>query len=158
MRIPLLALVVALIGAAHAAELSGRVVGIADGDTLTLLVPGNVQEKIRLSGIDAPEKGQPYGEASKQALSGLVFGKDVVVDWGKRDRYGRIVGKVMIDGRDACLDQVRAGLAWHFKRYENEQPPADRLSYAAAEAAARSAKAGLWVDPAPVAPWDWRKK
>lgn len=158
MRIALLALIVALSVSAGAAELAGRVVGVTDGDTITLLAPGNVQEKIRLSGIDAPEKGQPYGEASKQALSGMVFGKDVVVDWAKRDRYGRIVGKVLVGGRDANLDQVRAGLAWHFAKYASEQPPEDRASYAAAEVAARAAHVGLWVDPAPVAPWDWRKK
>lgn len=151
-------LIVVLAGSATAAELTGRVVGVTDGDTITVLVPGNVQEKIRLAGIDAPEKAQPFGSVSKQHLSDQVFDRQVVVDWAKRDRYGRIVGKVMVDGRDACIEQVRAGLAWHFKRYENEQTPEDRVSYAAAEEAARAAKSGLWVDPAPVAPWDWRKR
>jgi endonuclease YncB( thermonuclease family) len=147
-----------LMNNAVAAELTGRVVGVTDGDTITLLAPGNVEEKIRLSGIDAPEKTQPYGQASKQNLSDLVYGKDVSVVFDKRDRYGRIVGKVIIAGRDACLNQVEAGLAWHFKRYQNEQPMEDRLAYIRAEEAARTSKVGLWGESEPVPPWEWRKR
>lgn len=146
------------VACACGAELPGRVVGVTDGDTITLLAPGNVQEKIRLSGIDAPEKGQPYGDAAKRNLSGLVIDKEVVVDWHKRDRYGRVVGVVRVDGRDVGLCQVKAGLAWHFKRYQNEQSLDDRLAYLHAEDAAREAGAGLWADPAPVTPWDWRRR
>ena len=142
---------------AWSAELSGRVVGITDGDTITVLAAGNIQEKIRLAGIDAPEKAQPYGQASKQALSDQAYDRQVIVDWTKRDRYGRIVGKVMIGGSDANLGQVRRGLAWHYKQYAAEQAPADREAYAAAEVEARRSGIGLWADRDPIQPWEWRK-
>ncbi len=140
-----------------AAELTGRVVGIADGDTITVLAPGNTQEKIRLGGIDAPEKGMAFGNVSKQSLSDLAFGKTVVVEWHKKDKYGRLVGKVMVDGLDANLEQVNKGLAWHYKDYQGEQSPADRDAYATAENDARAARSGLWAEPDPMAPWAYRK-
>lgn len=146
------------IATANATELTGRVVGVTDGDTITVLAPGNTEERIRLAGIDAPEKNQPYGQASKQHLSDQVFDRQVVVDWAKRDQYGRIIGKVLVDGRDANLEQVKAGLAWHYKKYQNEQELDDRLAYGRAEVAAREARTGLWEEPAPVAPWEWRKR
>lgn len=155
----LLALLLALPSyLAYPYTLTGRVVGVTDGDTITVLAPGSTQEKIRLAGIDAPEQAQPFGHASKQHLSDQAFGRQVVIDWAKRDRYGRIVGKVWVDGRDANLEQVKAGMAWHYKKYEGEQSPDDRTTYAAAEDAASSARRGLWSDPAPVAPWEWRRK
>jgi endonuclease YncB( thermonuclease family) len=86
----------------------------------------------------------------------LVFGKPVVVETGKTDRYGRTVGKVVVDGVDANLEQVRAGYAWHYKKYEGEQPYEDRRVYARAEAGARADRLGLWRDSTQVAPWDWR--
>ena len=147
-----------LLYASHAlaAELAGKVVGVTDGDTITFLSAGNVEEKIRLAGIDAPEKAQPFGQAAKQKLSDLVYGHQVVVDWSKRDRYGRIVGKVLIGDQDACLEQVKSGMAWHYVKYSVEQSPDDRSAYAAAEATARSTRIGLWSETAPVPPWDWR--
>jgi endonuclease YncB( thermonuclease family) len=157
-RGPLIAVCLIGFGLATAAELSGRVVGVTDGDTLTLLSPGNMEEKIRLAGIDAPEQTQPFGQTSKQHLSDMVYGRQVVVDWANRDRYGRIVGKVLVSGQDACIDQVNSGLAWHYVKYAGTQSPADRTTYAAAEAAARAIRAGLWSDSEPVAPWDWRRK
>lgn len=143
---------------AFADQLQGRVVGITDGDTITLLNSSNTQHKIRLSGIDAPERGQAFGQASKQNLSGLIFGKSVTVEFSKRDRYGRIVGRVLLAGRDICLEQVRSGYAWHYKQYEREQTPAERKAYAEAETEAQKEKRGLWRDPAPVPPWDYRKE
>ena len=140
----------------QAATITGKVVAVADGDTITVLDAGNVQHKIRLGGIDAPEKAQPYGQTSKQSLSDLVYGKTVMVDTDKTDRYGREVGKVLVDGVDTNLEQVRRGLAWHYKAYQREQPPEDRLAYAAAEKDAAAAHLGLWQDAVPVAPWDWR--
>ena len=101
-----------------AATIEGRVVGVADGDTITVLDTGKVQHKIRLAGIDAPEKAQPYGQTSKRSLSDLVYGKTVTVDTDKTDRYGREVGKVLVDGVDTNLEQVRRGLAWHYKAYQ----------------------------------------
>ncbi len=100
--------------------------GVADGDTITVLDTDKVQHKIRLAGIDAPEKKQPFGNRSKESLSDLVFSKTVTVDTGKTDRYGREVGKVLIDGIDANLVQVQRGFAWHYKAYEREQPAVDR--------------------------------
>lgn len=143
---------------ASADTLTGRVVGVTDGDTITVLDAANNQHKIRLSGIDCPEKNQPYGQAAKQSLSDQVFDRQVSVESDKRDRYGRVVGKVLADGRDANLEQLRRGLAWHYKKYENEQPLDDRLVYRAEEEGARAARRGLWADPAPIAPWDWRKR
>ena len=143
--------------AAQAALLEGRVVGVADGDTITILDNTNTQFKIRLAGIDAPEKKQPFGNVSKKSLSDLVYGKQVTIDWNKQDRYGRMVGKVLIDGVDANLEQVKRGFAWFYKKYQNEQPLQDRLDYLHAQEAAESSKVGLWIDKEPIAPWDFRK-
>lgn len=100
----------------HAEMLNGHVVGVADGDTITVLDITNTQHKIRLAGIDAPEKKQAFGQVSKKSLSDLVFDKQVNIDWTKHDRYGRIVGKVLINGVDANLEQVKRGLAWFYKK------------------------------------------
>lgn len=144
--------------ACNAATIDGRVVGVADGDTVTVLDAEKVQHKIRLSGIDAPEKKQPFGQRSKESLSDLVFSKSVTVETDKRDKYGRNVGKVLVDGIDANLEQVKRGLAWHYKQYQREQSPTDQQSYAAAEIEARAAKLGLWRDPEKVPPWEFRHK
>lgn len=145
--------------ACQAELITGRVVGVADGDTVTVLDQTNVQHKIRLSGIDAPEKAQAFGQRSKQSLSDLVFNKAVTVDTDERDKYGRQVGKILVDGADANLEQVRRGMAWHYKAYADEQGIKDRVVYAAAaELAARAAGAGLWSDPEPVALWEFRHR
>ena len=147
----------ALIAAAAQAEtLTGRVVAISDGDTLTILDDSKRQHKIRLAGIDSPEKGQPFGEYCKKSLSDLAYDRMVVVESNKLDRYGRVIGKVLVDGRDANLEQVRRGCGWHYKKYQNEQSLEDRTSYDAAEQSARNGKVGLWGDRDPVAPWEWR--
>ena len=139
-----------------AATYSGRVVGVSDGDTITVLDSTNTQHKVRLSGIDAPEKAQAFGHVSKQSLSALVFSKAVVIDTTKNDKYGREIGKVLIDGQDANLEQVRRGMAWHYKQYQVEQPVPDRQSYSDAEITARNSTKGLWRDASPVPPWDFR--
>lgn len=90
----------------------GVVVGVADGDTITVLDDERQQHKIRLAGIDAPEKKQSFGQKSKASLSSMVFGKSVTVEWTKRDRYRRIIGLVLVDGVDSNLKQVKAGMAW----------------------------------------------
>lgn len=141
---------------ARAEAYGGRVVGVSDGDTITVLDSTNTQHKVRLSGIDAPEKSQPFGQRSKQSLSDLVFGRAVTVETTKRDRYGREVGKVLAGGLDVNLEQVRRGLAWHYKAYEREQPAEDRTTYSAAEQEAKAARIGLWTDPMPLAPWEFR--
>lgn len=140
-----------------AETLTGRVVKVTDGDTLTVLDDRQEQHKIRLAGIDAPESQQPWGQRSKVALIALVAGQTVTVDWRKRDRYGRIVGTVIMGGTDAGLAQIQAGLAWWYRQYAHEQAPEERTRYAAAEAEARETPIGLWTDPRPVAPWDWRQ-
>ena len=143
---------------AQADTLQGRVVRIADGDTVTVLDASKTQWKIRLMGIDAPEKKQAFGNKSKQHLSDLVFNKQVTVEYSKQDRYGRTVGKIFVDGIDANLEQVKAGLAWHYKKYQKEQTPEDRVLYAHAEDQAKADKRGLWLDLDPIAPWDFRKQ
>lgn len=150
------AVLLALPHASAANTTTGLVVGIADGDTLTLLDGDHVQHKIRLAGIDAPEKRQAFGNRSKQNLAELVFRKQVTVEWNKFDRYGRVIGKVLAGGDDVCLAQVRAGLAWHYKAYEREQSVADRERYAQAELDARASRRGLWRDASPVPPWEFR--
>ena len=145
-----------LFGLVAAETISGKVIGVADGDTVTVLDATKTQHKIRLSGIDALEKAQPFGQRSKENLSRLVFGKQVSVDATKTDRYGRAVGTVIVGDVDANLEQVRAGFAWHYKKYEREQSAEDRSDYARAETEARAARTGLWRDATQVAPWDWR--
>ena len=154
----LLFLVLCLATCVHAVELRGKVVGVSDGDTVTVLDAERHQHKVRLAGIDAPEKAQAFGQASKISLSDQIFGREVAVIWDKRDRYGRIIGKISVDHLDVCLEQVRRGMAWHYKQYARDQAPDDRVTYAEAEVAARAARAGLWRDVAPVAPWEWRHK
>ena len=138
--------------------LQGKVVSVADGDTITVLDAEKTQHKIRLQGIDAPEKAQAFGAKSKQALYEMVHGKTVQVSFEKSDKYGRILGKVLLDGQDICHQQIKAGLAWHYKKYQTQQPLADRDAYRASETAAKNEKLGLWSDPRPVAPWDFRKR
>ena len=138
--------------------IQGKVVSVADGDTITVLDAEKTQHKIRLQGIDAPEKAQAFGAKSKQALYEMVHGKTVQVSFEKSDKYGRILGKVLLDGQDICHQQIKAGLAWHYKKYQNQQPLVDRDAYSASETAAKSEKLGLWSDPQPVAPWDFRKR
>lgn len=146
-----------VLSTANAGSFAGRVVGIADGDTLTLLDASNAQHKIRLSGIDSPEKGQPFGQACKKSLSDLAYGRVVAVESNKLDRYGRVIGKVLVNSQDVNLEQVRRGCGWHYKKYQNEQILDDRLSYNAAEESARTSRVGLWADNEPMPPWEWRK-
>ena len=132
-------------------EIRGKVVSIADGDTITVLDADKHQHKIRLEGIDAPEKKQAFGTKSRQKLGDLVAGKDVTVQWTKKDRYSRIVGHVYLGDRDIDLEMVKAGMAWHYRQYSKS------TELAAAEAEARKNRVGLWVDTNPVPPWEFRK-
>jgi endonuclease YncB( thermonuclease family) len=117
-----LALVLALCQTIARAEiLSGKVVGVTDGDTVVVLDSNYTQHKIRLSGIDAPERGQAFGTNSKQHLADLIAGESVTVEYDKYDKYDRIVGKILLDGEDVNLKQVEAGMAWHYKQYQKEQ-------------------------------------
>jgi endonuclease YncB( thermonuclease family)/methylphosphotriester-DNA--protein-cysteine methyltransferase len=136
--------------------IEGKVIRVSDGDTIAVLDKDNKQHKIRFQGIDAPESKQDFGQASKENLSKMVFGKQVTVIWEKVDKYRRTVGKVLLDGKDINIEQIKAGLAWHYKKYADEQPPEDRVTYAAAEAEAKAARRGLWQDPNPTPPGEWR--
>ena len=132
-------------------------VGVSDGDTVTVLDASKRQHRVRLLGIDAPEKDQDFRQASKQNLSELVFGREVTVESEKLDRYGRTLGKVMVDGRSANLEQVKAGLAWFYRHYAEDVPAADREELEAAETEAKQAGEGLWGRPDPTPPWDFRR-
>jgi endonuclease YncB( thermonuclease family) len=145
-------------GALNAATLQGKVIGVTDGDTVTLLDAQKNQHKIRLHGIDAPEKAQAFGNKSKQSLHEMVHGKEVFVDVQKKDKYGRSVGKILVNHTDACLEQIKRGMAWHYKQHASEQSPEDRDVYAQAESTARAQSLGLWKDKTPTPPWEFRKQ
>jgi endonuclease YncB( thermonuclease family) len=142
----------------QAATLQGKVVSVADGDTITVLDGNKTQHKIRLQGIDAPEKAQAFGQKSKQSLHQLVHSKMVTVEFEKKDKYGRTVGKVLLNGTDVCLEQIKLGMAWHYKQYQSEQSKEDREIYAQAEQFANLQAIGLWRDKNPMSPWDFRKQ
>ena len=140
----------------QASELTGKVVSVSDGDTPRVLVD-DPQIMIRLGGIDAPESDQPFGQASKRYLAEAVAGQIVVVEFEKKDRYGRVIGKVLLDGTDMNLRQVEAGYAWWYEYYKRDQSEADQQAYSAAEQQARGSGIGLWSEPAPINPYDWRQ-
>lgn len=137
--------------------ITGRVVGIADGDTLTLLDATLRQHKIRLEGIDAPEKAQPFGSRAKLALSALAYGREASAACQRPDRYGRQVCKVLVGGRDVNAAMIAAGMAWHYTAYAKTQRAEDASAYARAQDRAQRQRVGLWADAAPVAPWEWRR-
>lgn len=132
-------------------ELTGKIVSVTDGDTVKVLV-GKETITIRLEGIDAPESRQSFGNKAKQALSDLVFGKEVTVRKTGEDRYGRTLGYVLVGEMDANARMVEEGWAWHFKKYNDEE------HLAKLEEAARSAKRGLWADADPLPPWEYRAR
>lgn len=131
----------------------GKVVGVSDGDTFTLLTADKEQVKVRLSEIDAPESAQPYGTRSKQALSDLIFSKEVLVQKDDIDRYGRLVGQVFVDDIHVNRRMVQEGMAWVYRQYLKDQ------TLLQDEQTARQAKKGLWSLPSTeqVPPWEWRR-
>jgi endonuclease YncB( thermonuclease family) len=134
-----------------AAELRGRVTAITDGDTLKVF-DGQQEIKIRLLNIDAPESKQAFGSRAKQHLGEKVFGKEVIVEHHKKDRYKRILGTIWLDNRNINLEMVEDGYAWAYRQYLNDH------NFLKAENTAREKKSGLWVDPFPIPPWEYRKK
>jgi len=126
------------------------VVKVADGDSITVL-RGEEEVRIRLEGIDCPEHRQPYSVVAKKFTSGMVFQQRVTVRVLDRDRYGREVARVTKEGRDVSVELLRAGLAWHYKSFNQEEELA-RL-----ETEARQTRRGLWADPHPIPPWQWRR-
>jgi endonuclease YncB( thermonuclease family) len=137
-------------------RIKGKVVGVHDGDTCTVLDTNKKQYKIRFDGIDAPELKQPFGNAAKKHLSDLIFGREVMVVSNKTDKYGRTVGKVLLEGKDINYVQILFGYAWHYKKYQDEQIPEDRKNYADAEVKARNLKLGIWSQANILPPWDYR--
>lgn len=131
--------------------LRGEVVGITDGDTLTILVDRE-QIKVRLAEIDSPERKQPYYSRSRQSLAAICHQKPAQVTWKTRDRYKRIIGQVQCAGIDANAHQVSSGMAWVFDRYSTPESPLYKL-----QDQAREGRKGLWADANPVRPWDWRR-
>ena len=140
------------VAAAFAADtISGKVVAVADGDTITVLVAGHDQVKIRLANIDAPEKAQPFGQRSKKTMSDLAFGKAVECNQSGLDRYGRTIAVCKVGGVDINLAMVKAGMAWVYRKYAHNVP-----DYYSAEDDARRQRRGLWADQEPMPPWEWR--
>ncbi len=132
-------------------EITGKVIGVTDGDTIKVLV-NKESITVRLEGIDAPESKQSFGNKSKQALSDIVFGKEVTIKKTGDDRYGRTLGVVMIGDVDANSKMIEDGWAWHFTKYNDEERLAEL------EEEARAEKRGLWADPNPLAPWEFRAR
>jgi micrococcal nuclease len=147
-------LLVALLGTAAPAApgetFEARVVDVHDGDTITVLRDDHSQVRVRLEGVDCPELGQDFGRRAKEFTAGVALGRDAKVLGKEWDRHGRLVARVLVDGKDVSHELVRAGFAWHFKKYSSDQ------YLAAEELVAREAKVGLWRQPNPIAPWDYR--
>jgi micrococcal nuclease len=131
---------------------AAKAIRIIDGDTFEALIAGSVTERIRLHGIDCPERNQPYSNAAKDKLAELIFSKQIKFIRMDVDRYGRTVSMVFVDRMNVNESLLRAGLAWHFKRYD-QNPTWDALERAAARK-----RSGLWADAQPVPPWNWRKQ
>lgn len=141
-----------LAGPVFAGSFTGRVVSVSDGDTLIVLRPGNVQEKVRLAEVDCPEKDQPFGQAAKRFTLDRAAQKTVTVVVRTTDRYGRTVGEVLLpDGMSLNRELVRTGYAWWYRQYSKDG------SLGTLESEARLAKRGLWSEPNPVPPWEWRR-
>jgi endonuclease YncB( thermonuclease family) len=135
-----------------AEKLEGRVIGVSDGDTITILDASKTQVRIRLAAIDAPEKAQPFGQRSKERLSDICYDKQAMIVVVDTDRYGRTVGEVFCGGTNANETMIKSGMAWVYRKYDKGY-----THLYAFEDEAKGTKRGLWVDPNPVAPWDWRK-
>lgn len=133
------------------ADFTGKVVKVADGDTITVLRDSE-QIKIRLAGIDAPEKAQPFGNVSRQSMSEMLFGKEVRVVEQGRDRYGRTIGRVYQGDIDVSAEQIKQGMAWVYRKYTKE------AALYQLEDETKQQRHGLWADAEPTPPWAWRMR
>jgi|TARA_B110000914_G_C15459814_1_gene445257 endonuclease YncB( thermonuclease family) len=145
-------------------DFNAQVVRIVDGDTIQVIDSNGIKFKIRLLGIDTPELKQRFGYESSLSLKKIIDGKSVIIISKTEKnkpytlgRYKRIIGKIILNGKDINLEMVQKGMAWHYKKYIKSQNVEDRQSYNNAEQDARLNKIGLWSDVNPVAPWEWRK-
>ncbi|CZZ84642.1 TPA: thermonuclease family protein [Enterobacter hormaechei subsp. hoffmannii] len=145
-------LVLFVVAFSASADISGRIVRVLDGDTVEMLEPGNQLTRIRLAGIDAPEKSQPFGQRSRQELSSMVTQRHVTVTGSDTDRYGRLLGTVWLGVTDVNAEQIRKGLAWAYRYHGKPVRP----DYAVLEAEARRQSVGLWSEPGQTEPWRWR--
>jgi micrococcal nuclease len=127
-----------------------KVIGIIDGDTYDIL-RNNTSERIRIVGIDAPERGMPFYKVSKKYLSNLIYGKYITMEFKKKDRYGRWIGRGFVDKLDISAEMISAGMAWHFKKYSDSEILSNL------EIEAKNRKLGIWSDPNPLTPWEVRK-
>ena len=146
------------------ADFNADIVRIIDGDTIDVLDGNNKKLRIRLLGIDTPESEQPFGHESSTHLKKILNGKSVIIISKPNKNkpytlgyYNRVIGKVILHGRDINLEMIEKGMAWHFKKYKKNQPIEDRYSYNNAENEAQEKKIGLWSDQNPLPPWKWRK-
>jgi endonuclease YncB( thermonuclease family) len=138
--------------------LTGKVIGVSDGDTITLLNAQQKQIKVRLTGIDCPEKSQAFGNRAKKELSDKVFSQNVQIEVRGKDKYGRSLGVVKIGNEDVNEYLISQGVAWHFKKYAKTQPAEEASRYARAEELARQSKKGLWIQDNPIPPWEFREQ
>ena len=139
------------------ADLSGVISKVIDADTVILKSDQGVNYKVRLLGIDAPEIKQIFGKEAAKYLANIVLGKTLTVRGSKKDRYKRLLGKLVLDGNDINLNLVKNGRAWHYKRYKTSQNKRDQLLYSNAEKYAKLNELGLWSKTTPISPWQWRK-
>lgn len=150
-RLLVIATIAASLSATAGPPQTWRVVSVTDGDTVRCLAPGNREVKIRLTGIDAPETGQPFGNVARDRLRELVLRRDVLVHDQGLDKYGRTLARLQVGETDIGTTMVAEGLAWHYDRFSDDP------QLAQAQREARAAGRGLWRDRDPIPPWEWRK-
>lgn len=148
-KLTLLLLFIPLLLSAH--TLKGKIVRVTDGDTVVLLDSTNTQHRIRLNGIDAPERGQPYGTKATNFVKELAAGKQATVEYENKDRYGRILGTLYVGDKNINEELLKAGLAWHYKFYNKDKRLADL------EKEAKEKKLNIWSEKNPIEPYRWRK-
>jgi endonuclease YncB( thermonuclease family) len=153
----LLAILLVTVAFGQETVIPARIVGVTDGDTVKALTSDFQLLKIRLSWIDAPELSQAFGYRAKQAMSAMVFGRHVELRIYGLDRYGRTLAVIILDGADVNLAMVRSGMAWVYDRYIAETDAGTQADYYAAQAAAQKQGRGLWADPNPIEPWEYRR-
>jgi endonuclease YncB( thermonuclease family) len=141
-----------LYGEAFAETFNAKVLAVLDGDTVLIIRAGHKPEKVRLLNIDAPEKAQPFGMQSKRSLAEMVLRRQVKIAVTARDKYGRLLGQISLDGQSVNEEQVRRGMAWEYSGYSNNS------EYLVLQSEAQRAHRGLWQQRAPQAPWSWRKQ
>ena len=141
-----------------AGTLTGLCIAVPDGDTIVVRDANRRRFEVRLQGIDAPEKDQRFGSLARRNLTSLVYRKQVEVDWSKEDKYGRLVGRVYVGDIDVNLTQADAGMAWAYREFLHEMSARDQKLFVEAEEGARHEGRGLWRDPRPMPPWEWRHR